>query len=360
MVIERERCGLVIQPGAIGDGLLTVPVVRLLLGELGLARVDMMGHREYLDVLSGRSEVGQVLSLEGAGLDRLFAEASSFDVPEGDRLIELFEPYEVVVSFLGEAGGDFERNLIHVIYISHAADVATLELRPQGDYGRHAGHFFMEQVVEQLAGWEMQVRDEFVCGPLVRPSSSDAQAGRRLLAEQGVEAERAVVLGVGSGSVQKCWPLRCFCELADMLAERGYQAVAVLGPAEADRWGEREVGELAGRMAVLEGLSLEAVAGVLSCCAGYVGNDSGISHLAGCAGGCDGGDFWAYGGEALAAAGGSGVAVCEGGSVGGQGGWPAVEEGGRRVGGGVERWWLKELGRGVWVILGLYIGGAGR
>ena len=323
--MERERCGLIVQPGAIGDGLLTVPLVRLLRGELGLTRVDMMGHREYLDVLRGRSEVGEVLSLEGAGLDRLFAAASSFDVPEGDRLVELFEPYEVVVSFLGEAGGDFERNLIHVIYISHAAEVATLELRPPGDYGRHAGHFFMEQVVEQLPVWEMQVRDEFVCGPLVQPSSSDGQVGRCLLADKGVEAEAAVVLGVGSGAEHKCWPLGCFCELADMLGEQGYQAVALLGPAEAERWGERELDELAGRMVVLEGLSLETVAGVLSCCAGYVGNDSGISHLAGALGAATVAVFgptearhWQPLGER--------VAVCRSGSLVGQGGWPTVGE----------------------------------
>jgi ADP-heptose:LPS heptosyltransferase len=74
-----------------------------------------------------------------------------------------------------------------------------------------------------------------------------------------------VILHPGSGGAAKVWPR--FTELAEALPD----ATILLGPCEQ---------RLPTRNPVLESLSLEVVAGHLRNCRVFVGNDSGITHIA--------------------------------------------------------------------------------
>ena len=85
---KKERLGLIIQPGAVGDLILTLPLVRLLKEKCKLERVDAIGHFERLRMLAGRSSIGRIFSQEEAQLHRLFVDSAEFDVEEGDCLIE--------------------------------------------------------------------------------------------------------------------------------------------------------------------------------------------------------------------------------------------------------------------------------
>ena len=57
-----------------------------------------------------------------------------------------------------------------------------------------------------------------------------------------------------------------------------------MGPAESERWTEAQRRGLEQAFPVLEGLPLGSILAVLSLANGFVGNDSGISHLAGAMG----------------------------------------------------------------------------
>jgi ADP-heptose:LPS heptosyltransferase len=74
-----------------------------------------------------------------------------------------------------------------------------------------------------------------------------------------------VILHPGSGGAGKVWPR--FAELAQALPD----ATILLGPCERP---------LPTGNPVIESLSLEAVAGHLRNCRVFVGNDSGITHIA--------------------------------------------------------------------------------
>jgi ADP-heptose:LPS heptosyltransferase len=92
-------------------------------------------------------------------------------------------------------------------------------------------------------------------------------------------AESAVVIHPGSGSPRKNWPMGKFLELAGIAAADGCgNPVFLFGEADAE---SRDAYRRAGAgWPVIEGLDICAVAGMLAACRGYVGNDSGISHLA--------------------------------------------------------------------------------
>lgn len=75
-----------------------------------------------------------------------------------------------------------------------------------------------------------------------------------------------IILHPGSGSVRKCWPH--FRPLADRLDN----PVFLIGPLESEF--------NTGKHARLEDMPLRKVANILTCCRAFIGNDSGITHLA--------------------------------------------------------------------------------
>ena len=85
----------------------------------------------------------------------------------------------------------------------------------------------------------------------------------------------------GSGSSHKNWPLGRFLDVAqELLAGKKAQPIFILGPVEQEiSPGTVKMIETRG-FPILRNMTLPVLAGVLSCCAGYLGNDSGVSHLA--------------------------------------------------------------------------------
>ena len=86
-----------------------------------------------------------------------------------------------------------------------------------------------------------------------------------------------VVLHPGSGSRKKNWPLERYVELARRLIDREERVVWVLGPAE-------EGTPIPSGDVTWSALSIQELAGRLALCRLFVGNDSGVTHLAAAAG----------------------------------------------------------------------------
>jgi ADP-heptose:LPS heptosyltransferase len=106
---------------------------------------------------------------------------------------------------------------------------------------------------------------------------------RAALKELGLPASRPIVIHVGAGAREKCWPLENFISLGWQLVSqdsRRAPVVFVLGPAELERLDKPLLAELRKNFPVLEEPPLETLAGVLATCRTYIGNDSGVSHLA--------------------------------------------------------------------------------
>jgi ADP-heptose:LPS heptosyltransferase len=108
---------------------------------------------------------------------------------------------------------------------------------------------------------------------------SDLQAaGRARLKKLGLPGP-VIAIQPGSGSVKKNWPWPSFLALAAALQQTGLGRVLwIVGEAEAGL--ARSLQKDSPGAPVLKECGLPEVAAVLSQCRGYVGNDSGISHLA--------------------------------------------------------------------------------
>jgi len=101
-----------------------------------------------------------------------------------------------------------------------------------------------------------------------------------------VLAERRVVaLHPGSGAAAKRWPPHLFARLAEECEVRGLAPILICGPQDSDSIREVAAACPAGfRLPVVTDLSLGQLSALLQRVVAYVGNDSGVTHLAALAG----------------------------------------------------------------------------
>jgi ADP-heptose:LPS heptosyltransferase len=85
-----------------------------------------------------------------------------------------------------------------------------------------------------------------------------------------------IIIHPGSGSIRKRWPLTNFLDLTDGLEKRGLQPQLVCGPAEPDL-----IEEIRNQNRQIHTFSeLTDLVDWFESAGGYIGNDSGVSHLA--------------------------------------------------------------------------------
>lgn len=277
---RKAQRALIIQPGAIGDCVLTLPLAEFMKEALGLGGVDMLGHSEYIEFLPGRSCIDGISSIDSVDMHRLFGDKKQFDLADRDPLISAFCGYAWIATFLGEPNSDFEHNLIYTANCSGSAEVMTLALKPPKSFAGHVTEFYIQQWIAQ-AGLSAASEQSRHVDSLIKATHADIVRGRELLHEAGLDTDqRPIIIHPGSGGPKKCWHLDNFPAAAQRLKSNGLQVLFLLGPAESDRYGKAELQKMSSAAPCLSGLSLTEVLGLLICADAFIGNDSGITHLA--------------------------------------------------------------------------------
>ena len=272
--------GVILQPGAIGDCILTLSLAELMKEALELGGIDFLGHTEYIGFLPGRTCIDSVRSMDSMNLHRLFVETSSFDLADGDPLIDAFADYAWIVTFLGEPNSHFEQNLIFTANCSHSAEVITFSMKPPEDYPNHLTDYYRQQFVDESVLLS-ESRQVGYSTRLIKATETDANKGRELLRDIQLDSfEKLVVIQPGSGGLHKCWHLDNFLAVAEELCLKGTKVVFLLGPAEQERFSNATIKAINSVARCLTDLSLTQVVWLLSCSDGFIGNDSGITHLA--------------------------------------------------------------------------------
>jgi ADP-heptose:LPS heptosyltransferase len=232
---------LLIRGGGLGDFLLALPLLHALVARR--PEVVLATRASYAELLASRGLRLPFLDVDGADV------ASLFHAPS-ERLLERLRG-AVVYSFLPDPDGDLARRA----RAAGAVEVRSLAARPT-----RPPHFALRALDDAGLGAPASVLETSLL------EGAGARKGSRLL-----------WLHPGSGSAAKNAPFDEF--RARALAWRGPLALS-LGPA--DRGLARAAAELAretGAELVVEP-TLPELAARLSGAAHYVGNDSGITHLA--------------------------------------------------------------------------------
>jgi len=281
---RKAQRGLILQPGAIGDCILTLPLAQFMKQALNLGSVDLLGHAEYVGIFPGRSCIDAISSIDAVQLHRLFVDPEQFDLEDRDPLLHAFAGYAWIVTFLGRPEGHFEKNLIFTANCTHSAEVVTLAMKPPRTYKSHVTEFHKQQLASQIA-LAITEQTQLPTQRLLVPRRADKVMGRQILDEAGLTPDRKLAaIHPGSGSLKKCWHLDNFLAVAAELSAAGFDIVFLLGPAELERFPKSALRRIAWTAVTFSNLSLAQVLAILSCAEIYLGNDSGITHLAGALG----------------------------------------------------------------------------
>lgn len=249
---------LVIRGGAIGDFILTLPVFAALRSHLPNAKLHVLGYNHVAQLALAGGLVDEVRPIESRALAGFFARNGSL-TPE---LQEYFAGFAVIVSYLYDPDEFFQSN---VARCSKAQFIAGPH-RPDDTTKIHASDVLLK--------------------PLERLAIFGADPHPRLSLPPRVSSlTPRLAFHPGSGSERKNWPEANWAALLKHLTERTDANVLLVGgEAEGNRL-ERLAATLpASRVEMARNLPLTELAGQLSICTGFVGHDSGITHLAGALG----------------------------------------------------------------------------
>ena len=117
--------------------------------------------------------------------------------------------------------------------------------------------------------------------PCLSPTESDLARIAGVRQTFALDYHRVVVVHVGSGGATKRWPPPLFAGLAERTASHGLVPILLAGPQDEDS--VQAVIAACGSIPhppVIKDLSLGELAVLLGRVAAYVGNDSGVTHLA--------------------------------------------------------------------------------
>jgi heptosyltransferase-2 len=275
---------LVIRGGAIGDFLLTLPVLKALRDANPSSYLEILGYKHITELANNRFYANQVRSIEYGPLSSFFAKNS--ELPS--ELAEYFAAFDLIISYLYDPDGIFENNL-------RRCGVREIICGPAKIANR--GHA-ARQLAEPMVKLGLKI-DNFAAR--LHPSDDDRQLARDFLQDL---RRPIVALHPGSGSEQKNWPIENWIELGNCLLTTddssrsgGFPAADLNKRRSGDRRslvviaGEADEAQAARlrrawkdqSVRFAANLPLTLLAAVLENTI-FIGHDSGISHLAAAAG----------------------------------------------------------------------------
>ncbi len=245
---------LVIRGGAIGDFVLTLPVLAALKFAFPRASVEVLGYPATARIAVAGGLAHATHAIEARPLACFFARNGELD----GRMAAFFQQFSVIVSFLYDPDLIFQENVAQC----STAQFIVGPHRPDEKGQRHAVESFLE--------------------PLSRLAIFDADPTPRLdIDPVSPGPGRWLATHPGSGSESKNWPERRWAELLRRTLENpGWNIFLVGGEAEGDRLERLANGLPRDRVRLAKQLPLDALAALLRGCGQFIGHDSGITHLA--------------------------------------------------------------------------------
>ena len=255
---------MIIRPGAIGDTLLTFPVIQALRARYDDPRITFVGNAAVLPLAVAFGLVEEVDDYGDLRWSELFS-AEGIHTPE---LRKQLQQTELAICWLRDPDGVVEHNL----RLADAKRVIVAPGRPPEGKRIHVVDYLAETVGVKEVRMDQVYRIHPYSpglGPMGRDSGSH---------------EQYIAIHPGSGGARKCWPVASFVAVIEHLWQRGYPILLLAGPADHER--VSCIQSLLpsslepGMLDVLIDAPLVVVAEYLQRCSCYLGNDSGITHLA--------------------------------------------------------------------------------
>jgi len=260
---------LVVHQGALGDFILALPALETIRKAFPHAKSVIMGYPRILELVEKRYYAEEILSIDQKGMATFFVQDGSLDF----NLSQYFKAFDLVVVFGKDGEGTVIGNLRRVCL----GRILHINSFPPWDEKVH----LTDHLLKQFAQYGLPASGS---NPRLHLKESDREWARDFWKSKGVtleERSKVILLHPGSGSKKKVWPLERFLNLAHNLQDRlNSKILIVLGPAEGPEVQRVFEGKRPNEFILAKGLTLLQLASVMEGCWFFIGNDSGISHMA--------------------------------------------------------------------------------
>lgn len=255
---------LVIHPGALGDVLLALPAVTCLKRTFPRAELTLAIEPRLAGFFHETGVVDRAISLDSLSLHECFT-----DSPLSPETEDQLSAYDGIVSWFGSHDPTYRRHLEE-----SGARILFARPAPPSPVKMHVGRWLLRT----LEPWGIASFE--ISPPRLRVAEGAIANARRWIAGHGLSIDRLVAVHPGSGAEMKCWPAERFANLVNWIEPTlGGSVVLVEGPADATPVSS-VLSHLERKPPVGHDFPLPIQAALLAEAKLFIGNDSGLTHLA--------------------------------------------------------------------------------
>jgi ADP-heptose:LPS heptosyltransferase len=266
---EKPEEILMVHQGGVGDFILCLPAFGSIRQYYPKARIELIGYPRTLQLVESRYYVDQGKSIDQVGFGSFYLENGNL----GSTIFRFFTGFDRAFLFLQDRGRIFSDN------VRRTGIKEIFSIPPFPEKGRRV--HVIDHMLSSLSSMGIPQGGRV---PRIFLLEEDRRFAEEWLRHTGAHegAEKGLVaLHPGSGSRNKLWPVENFLDLAVRITgDLRVNMILFIGPAEREYLGDglermRSVSPI-----WAEDLPLIHVASLLDRCRCYIGNDSGITHLA--------------------------------------------------------------------------------
>jgi len=260
---------LIIHQGGVGDFILCLPAFKSIRRHYPGLRIELMGYPRILQLVEGRYYIDLGKSIDQGRFSSFYLEDGKLNGP----ISRYFGGFNRAFLFLKDRDGIFSNN------VKRTGVKKVFSISPFPEKGRRV--HVIDHMLSSLVSMGIPRGGRI---PRIFLLEEDRRVAAAWLSQKGAYegvGKGLVALHPGSGSRKKLWPIGNFLDLAEKITgDLRFNTILFIGPAERDYLGS----ELERMRSIIpicaEDLPLIHVASLLDRCRCYIGNDSGITHLA--------------------------------------------------------------------------------
>lgn len=258
-----QRIILVIHPGGLGDVLLSIGAMAVMRSTFPQHKMILLAGSEVGQLLVHCGVIDQSLPIESSQLSALLSGRTQISSMQQD----LLRRCDLVIGWMSDHDGSLRRTL-------QEFGIPRVILQSPADAGcHHQSERFLQTLKEEFPV-------DVYPGIRLRLPDQVLRAGVDALHAVGIEqAASLIVCHPGSGSRHKCVRGNTWGTLIREYRARQRTPVMVLGPAD-DQAGEAVQEQNIQELPILRPFSITMLAAILAQAQGYIGHDSGVTHLA--------------------------------------------------------------------------------
>jgi ADP-heptose:LPS heptosyltransferase len=248
-----NRRALVVFPGALGDFVCFLPAFEVLAER---ASIDLLARTEFSELVPARVNVA---SLERFEIRHLFVSGGGSD----EKVRSFFETYSCTYSWMGSGDLTFKQEL----QAATQGRIRIFQFYPRNSLMHQADYYLSCLRANSAPGM-----------PHISLMPDAKQWAEAYWAKHSLESSPVLAIAPGSGAREKNWPVISFEAIARWWRERvGGSIITIFGPVEDERGGYES---LCNYGLAIRGINLGHLTATIARCSLYVGNDSGMSHIA--------------------------------------------------------------------------------